>query len=111
MGYRHLKKVVGMGDPKTRDFDRAGAEVWGRLILYNACSLGTSKVLRKRLRGRRHRRARDLTTAFKGMLRKIRGRRANLEAVVKRHTHKVEGGRHFKRRKRNKSPAKSGYHH
>jgi AGCS family alanine or glycine:cation symporter len=52
-----------------------------------------------------------ITTAFKGMLRKIRGRRANLEAVVKRHTHKVEGGRHFKRRERNKSPAKSGYHH
>ena len=45
VGYRHLKKVVGMGDPKTRDFDRAGAEVWGRLILYNACSLGTSMVL------------------------------------------------------------------
>ena len=45
------------------------------------------------------------------MLRKIRGRRANLEAVARRHTHTVEGGRHFKRRERNKSPAKSGYHH
>jgi hypothetical protein len=111
VGYRHLKEVVGMRDPKTRDFDRAGMEVWGRLILYNACSLGASRALSGRRRGTKHKRARDLTTAFKGMLRMIRGRSVDLEAVAARHTHVVEGGRHFRRRPRNKSPARRGYRH
>ena len=74
VGFRHLKKVVGMEDPRTRDFERAGMEAWGRLILYNACSLGARGALARRLRGTGHRRARDLTTAYKGMLRIIRGR-------------------------------------
>lgn len=111
VAYRHLKEVVGMRDPKTRDLDRAGMEAWGRLILYNACSLGASRALSGGARGTRHRRARDLTTAFKGMLRMIRGGGVDLEAVAARHTHVVEGGRHFRRRPRNKSPARRGYRH
>ena len=67
--------VSGMQDPRTRDLRRTGMEVWGRLILYNACSLGARGALARRLRGARRRRARDLTTAFKAMLRMIRGRR------------------------------------
>jgi len=111
VGYRHLKKVVGMEDPKTRDFGRAGMEVWGRLILYNACSLGTRKALSRRHRGAKRKRARDLTTAFKAMMELMRGRDVNLEAVCARHTHVVVGGRHFGRRARNKSPARRGYRH
>ncbi|MBR3384504.1 MAG: IS4 family transposase [Atopobiaceae bacterium] len=111
VGFRHLKKVVGMEDPRTRDFERAGMEAWGRLILYNACSLGARGALARRLRGTRHRRARDLTTAYKGMLRMIRGADVDLAAVCARHTHVVEGGRHFERRARNKSPARRGYRH
>ena len=30
VGYRHLKKVVGMEDPRTRVFERAAMEVCGR---------------------------------------------------------------------------------
>jgi hypothetical protein len=73
VGFRHLKKVVGMEDPKTRVFERAGMEAWGRLILYNACSLGARGVLARKSRGAKRKRARDLTTAYKGMLRMIRG--------------------------------------
>ena len=110
VGYLHLKKVVGMEDPKTRVFERAEMEVWGRMILYNACALGTNKVLSKRLRGKKLKRRRDLTTAFKGMMFKIRGARVdNLVKACKRHTHTVVGGRHFPRRRRNKSPAKMGH--
>ena len=111
VGYRHLKKVVGMEDPKTRDFERAGMEVWGRIILYNACSLGTGKALSRRLRGTARRRARDLTTTYKAMMELPRGGSVDLGAVCARHTHVVAGGRHFGRRPRNKSPARSGYRH
>lgn len=111
VAFRHLKKVVGMEDPKTRDLERAGMEAWGRLILYNACSLGASRALSGRGRGDKHRRARDLTTAYKGMLRMIRGTPVDLDAVSGRHTHAAVGGRHFDRRPRNKSPARRGYRH
>lgn len=123
VSYNHLKHVVGLENPKTRDLDRVGMEAWGRIILFNCCSLATSRILSKRGRGRRHKRSRDLTTAFKGMLDKIRGKRkklfgrgegrrkANLERACARHTHAVIGGRHFERRRRNKSPASRGYRH
>lgn len=109
VGFRHLKKVVGMEDPRTRDLDRAAMEVWGRMILHNACSLATRKALTKRLRGTRRRRARDLTTAYKAAMDLFRGAEVDLEAVCGRHTHAVVGGRHYGRRPRNKSPAKLGY--
>lgn len=111
VGFRHLKHVVGMRDPRTRDFDRARDEVWGRLTLYNACVLGTRATLRKRRRGRKRRRATDLTMAFKAMLRLVRGHDVDVEAVLGRHAHVVEGGRHFARRKRNRSPPRMGYRH
>lgn len=109
--YRHLKKVVGMEDPKTRVFERAAMEVWGRIALHNACSLATRKALARRLRGRRRRRARDLATAYKAVMEMVRGAEVDIEAVCARHTHVVAGGRRFGRRPRNKSPAKLGYRH
>lgn len=109
VGFRHLKKVVGMENPKTRDFGRAAMEVWGRMILHNACSLATRKSLAKRLRGARRRRACDLTTAYKAAMDLFRGTEVDLEAVCARHTHAVVGGRHYDRRPRNKSPARLGY--
>lgn len=111
VGFRHLKHVVGMRDPRTRDFDRARDEVWGRLTLFNACVLGTRATLARRTRGRKRRRAADLTMAFKAMLRLIRGQDVDVEAVLGRHAHVVEGGRHFARRKRNRSPPRMGYRH
>ena len=111
MGFRHLKKVVGMEDPKTRAFERAGTGAWGRLILHDACSLGARGVLARKSRGARRRRARDLTTAHEGMLRMVRGAEAGLDAVSGRHTHVLIGGRHYDRRPRNKSPARRGYRH
>ena len=112
VGYRHLKKVVGMEDPRTRVFERAAMEVWGRIILHNACSLGTRKALSGRLRGTKNKRARDLTTAYKAAMDLMRGMEVgDLEKACARHTHAVVGGRHFDRRQRNKSPAKLGYRH
>ena len=111
VAFRRLKKVVGMEDPKTRVLERAEMEAWGRIILYNSCSLATRRMLAERLRGERRRRARDLATAFKGMVRAVRGASVDLDAVCARHTHVVAGGRHFARRPRNKSPAKCGYRH
>ncbi len=112
VGFRHLKHVVGMRDPRTRDFDRAGEEVWGRLTLYNVCSLGTRAERQRTHRGRKHKRAPDLTMAFKAMLRLIHGvKKVDVEAVTKRNTHVVEGDRHFDRRKRNRSPPRLGYRH
>lgn len=111
VGFRHLKHVVGMRDPKSRDLGRAGDEVWGRLTLYNACALGTRAALARRRRGSSKRRATDLTMAFKAMLRLVRGEEVDVEAVAARNTHVVEGGRHFDRRKRNRSPPRMGYRH
>jgi hypothetical protein len=111
VGYRHLKHVVGMLDPRSRDLGRAGDEAWGRLTLYNACSLGTRAALSRRRRGRTRRRAPDLTMAFRAMLRMLRGLDVDVEAVVGRHSHVDRGGRHFDRRKRNRSPPKVGYRH
>ena len=123
VNYNHLKHVVGLENPKTRDLDRAGMEAWGRIILYNCCSLATTRILSKRGRGKKLKRARNLTHAFKGMLRKIRRkvrkrlgrargkRKMDLEWACSRHTHAVIGGRHYDRRKRNKSPASRGYRH
>lgn len=111
VAFKHLKKVVGLENPKTRQLERAGMEAWGRVILFNCCSLGTARALSKRSRGPRRKRRRDLTTAFKGMLRRIRGGEADLGAVCGRHTHVEIGGRSFERRRRNKSPASRGYRH
>jgi hypothetical protein len=123
VNYNFLKHVVGLENPKTRDLDRAGMEAWGRIILSDCCSLATSRILSKKGRGRKHKRARDLTTTFKGMLdkirdkrkkliRKVRGKRKrNLERACGRHTHAVIGGRHYERRRRSRSPASRGYRH
>ena len=100
-----------MEDPKTRAFERAGTGAWGRLILHDACSLGARGVLARKSRGAKRKRARDLTTAYKGMLRKVRGAEVDLDAVSGRHTHVVMGGRRYDRRPRNKSPARCGYRH
>ena len=71
-------------------------EVWGRIILHNACSLATRKALSGRLRGRRRKRARDLTTAYKAAMDLMRGMEVRgLEGACARHAHAVVGGRHF----------------
>ena len=112
VGYRHLKYTVGALVPKTRDYDRARTEFWGRLILYNACSAGSRRALKRgRHRGRKHMRVPDLTTAFKGMLRILRGVEVRLEEVCARHTHVDEPGRSFNRREIRKTSKGLGYRH
>lgn len=110
VGYGHLKNVCGLRDPRTRDYDRARMEVWGRLILFNACSLGTRDAVSRRHAGRRRERAPDLKTSFKGMRRALRGAAVDLAAVAARCAHSVPPtGRHYGRRRRNRSPAKLGH--
>ena len=111
VGYRHLKHVVGMRDPRSGDYDLARDEVWGRLILHNVCSLGTAGARGRARRAREHKRKVDLTSAFKAMLAKARGEDADVEAVAGTHTHAVVPGRHFERRKRNRSPPRKQYRH
>lgn len=113
-GFCHLKHTVGMADPRTRDLGRAEQEAWGRLVLYDACSLGTAGVPRPP-RGRRHERATDRADAFKafmGMLRsKVRRAAHDVEAHAARRSHSVRGGRGHRRRKRPKSPPRSCCRH
>ena len=112
VGYRHLKHAVGALVPKTRDYDRARTEFWGRLILYNACSVGSSRALaRGGRKGRKHVRPADVTTAFKGMMRILRGIKVRLEEVCAKNTHVAEPGRHFARKEIRKSNHGLGYRH
>lgn len=114
VGFSHLKHTVGMRDPRTRDYGRAVQEMWGRLVLYNACSLGTAGVPDPPP-GPVRARATDRTTAFKAFMRMLRAsvRRASfdVEAFAARHSHCVRPGRGHPRRRRPASPPKSGYRH
>ena len=106
VSYDHLKNACGMRDPRTRDYGRARMEVWGRLILFNVCSLGARDALACARDGR----APDLKTLFKGMRRAVRGEDVDLLAVAARCTHSVPpAGRHYPRRRRCRSPAKLGH--
>ena len=101
--YLYLKHVIGMRDQHTHDYGRLVQEVLGRMVLYNACSLGTSGVPRPKP-GPKFERAIDVTTAFKAMMVLLRGEDADVEGVASRHTHAVEPGRSNPRRKRTKRP-------
>ena len=109
-GFLHLKHAVGLDAPRTRDYARAVQELWGRLVLYDACSLGTSGVPEPEP-GPRRRRATDRTAAFKAFMRMlrdlVRARRLDVAAFAARHAHSVRVGRSHRRRKRPKSPPKS----
>lgn len=113
-GFLHLKHTVGMSDPRTRDLNRAEQELWGRLVLYDACSLGVSGVPEPQ-RGRKHARATNRTDAFKAFMRMLRSmvRRVayNVEAFAARMSHSIRPDRGHKRRPRPKSPPKSCYRH
>lgn len=113
-GFLHLKHTVGMGDPRTRDLGRATQEAWGRLVLYDACSLGVSDVPEPGP-GDRHERATDRTDALKAfmdMLRSMVRRPAHdVEAFAARRSHSVRRGRGHPRRRRPKSPPKSCCRH
>ena len=109
-GFLHLKHAVGLDAPRTRDYARAVQELWGRLVLYDACSLGTSGVPEP-APGPKRRRATDRTAAFKAFMRMlrdlVRARRLDVAAFAARHAHSVRVGRSHRRRKRPKSPPKS----
>ena len=114
-GFSHLKHAVGLADaPRTRDFGRAVQELWGRLVLYDACSLGTAGVPEPGP-GPRHPRATDRAAAFKAFLHMLRSlaRRAafDVEACAARMSHSVRRGRSHERRRRPKSPPRSQYRH
>ena len=109
-GFLHLKHAVGLDAPRTRDYARAVQELWGRLVLYDACSLGTSGVPEP-APGPKRLRATDRTAAFKAFMRMlrdlVRARRLDVAAFAARHAHSVRPGRSHERRKRPKSPPKS----
>ena len=109
-GFLHLKQAVGLDAPRTRDYARAVQELWGRLVLYDACSLGTSGVPEP-APGPKRLRATDRTAAFKAFMRMlrdlVRARRLDVAAFAARHAHSVRVGRSHRRRKRPKSPPKS----
>lgn len=109
-GFLHLKHAVGLDAPRTRDYARAVQELWGRLVLYDACSLGTSGVPEP-APGPKRLRATDRAAAFKAFLRMlrdlVRARRLDVAAFAARHSHSVRPGRSHERRKRPKSPPKS----
>ena len=112
VGYRHLKYTVGALVPKTRDHDRARTEFWGRLILYNACSIGSKRAIaRAKHKGKKHTRHADITTASEGMPGILRGAEVRLEEVCAKNTHVAEPGRHFKRKEIRKSNHGLGYRH
>lgn len=113
-GFLHLKHAVGLDAPRTRDFGRATQELWGRLLLYDACSLGTAGVPEP-APGPRHPRATDRAAAFKAFLRGLRSLvRAgsfDVEACCARMSHSVRRGRSHERRRRPKSPPRSQHRH
>ena len=110
VGFMHLKHVVGLDAPRTRDLGRAAQELWGRLVLYDACSLGVAGVPRPP-RGPKHGRETDRTDAFKAFMHMLRHRvrrvAHDVEAHAARHSHSVRRGRRHERRRRPKSPPKS----
>ena len=114
VGFLHLKHAVGLDAPRTRDYARAVQELWGRLVLYDACSLGTSGVPGP-APGRKHRRATDRTAAFKAFLCALRSlaraARFDVEAFAARHSHSVRPGRSHERRRRVRSPPRSCCRH
>ena len=89
-------------------------EAWGRLVLYDACSLGVSGVPGPGP-GPRHGRATDRTTAFKAFMRMLRAlvrvASHDVEAFAARRSHSVRPCRGHPRRRRPTSPPKSGYRH
>ena len=99
--YLYLKHVIGARVQHTHDYERLCQEVHGRLVLYNACSLGTSGVPIPEP-GDKHERATDVTTAFTAMMALLRGRDddVDVEGVAARCTHAVEEGRSNPRKKR-----------
>ena len=113
-GFALLKNTVGMRDPRTRDWSRAVQEVWGRLVLCDACSLGVAGVPEP-APGPSHARATDRSDAFKAFMAMLRHmvRRAafDVEAYAARRSHSVRPGRSHPRRKRPKSPPKSCCRH
>jgi hypothetical protein len=113
-GFALLKNTVGMRDPRTRDWGRAVQEVWGRLALCDACSLGVEGVPEPKP-GPSHARATDRSDAFKAFMALARHlvRRAafDVEAYAARRSHSVRPGRSHPRRKRPKSPPKSCCRH
>ena len=114
-GFLHLKHDVGLADaPRTRDFGRAVQELWGRLVLYDACSLGASRVPGP-ASGPAHPRATDRAAAFRAFMAMLRSlvRRAafDVEACAARLSHSVREGRGHPRRKRPKSPPRSQHRH
>lgn len=111
VGFLHLKQTVGLADaPRTRDYARAVQELVGRLVLYDACSLGTAGVPGPGP-GPRHARATDRAAAFEAFMHMLRSlvRRAafDVEACASRHSHSVRPGRSHPRRPRTKSPPRS----
>lgn len=113
-GFLHLKHAVGLGDPRTRDFGRAVQELWGKLVLYDACSLGASGVPEAG-RGSKHQRRTDRTHALKAFARmfrkRVRREAFDVEACAARASHSVRRGRSHERRKRPKSPPRSQHGH
>lgn len=113
-GFALLKNTVGMRDPRTRDWSRAVQEVWGRLVLCDACSLGVAGVPAP-APGPSHERATNRCDAFKAFMAMLRHmvRRAafDVEAYAARRSHSVRPGRSHPRRKRPKSPPKSCCRH
>ncbi|MDO4796517.1 MAG: transposase [Coriobacteriales bacterium] len=105
---RDLKHNVGMRDPRTRDPRLAAHEMWGSIVCYNCCSLGMADIPDPEP-GPRHERATDRSVAFRGMRRKMLGRRVDLEAVCARHAHSVRRGRKAPRRKRPQRPPSFPY--
>ena len=103
-----------MGDPRTRDYGRAMQEAWGRLVLYDACSLGTAGVPDPPS-GPKHERATDRSDAFKAFMDMLRCRvrrvAHDVEAHAARRSHSVRGGRCRPRRRRPKSHPRSCCRH
>ena len=110
VGFPRLKHAVGLDAPRTRDYGRAVQELWGRLVLHDACSLGVSGVPAP-APGPGRARATDRAAALKAfarMLRSlVRGGSFDVEAHAARHSHSVRRGRGHPRRRRPKSPPKS----
>ena len=104
--YLHLKHTIGARLQHTRDYSMLCQEVLGRMVLYNACSLGTSGVPRPRTGSGPDGggRATDVTMAFKSMMALLRGEDADVEGVAARHTHATGDARRNPRRKRAPRP-------